>query len=144
MVPSGWDSERPIHKVKLEPEVDDAEVAVAFELLFQHTAAYPEELPNLKVSNTRGLSNADVDAALRVLVAAAEENLGMASVFAVMQAGRDWLEQKAGLEEGTHLPWLQLQVQLLLDARRAAPRLQRAGPSGPTACDAVQRWTLRC
>lgn len=100
MVPSGWDSERRIHKVKLEPEVDDAEVAVAFDLLFQHTAAYPEELPNLKVSNTRGLSNADVNAVTAVLAAAAEENLGMASVFAVMQAGRDWLEAKAGLEEG--------------------------------------------
>jgi hypothetical protein len=102
-VPTGWDTEKGIHKVKLEPETNGSDTAASCDLLFQYTDQYPEELPNLKVSNTRGLTNADGAALLEVLQCAAQDNIGMASIFAVMQAGKDWLESKAGLEEGSLL-----------------------------------------
>lgn len=57
MVPAGWDSERPIRKIKLFPDVDDLDTELSFDLLFQHTATYPEELPNLKVSRPCSLSS---------------------------------------------------------------------------------------
>ena len=99
MVPEGW-TDGKIHKVNVQPDTDDLETDLCFDLLFQHTDTYPETAPNLKVSNPRGLSNANVEALTRALVACAEENVGMASVFTVMQAGKDWLESKAGIEEG--------------------------------------------
>jgi hypothetical protein len=100
MIPSGWDSERPIHKIKLQPDVDGLAAELSFELLFQHTATYPEIEPNIKVSNPRGLNNDEVEELLQVLVNEATEHVGMASVFSVMQAGKDWLDTKAGLVEG--------------------------------------------
>ena len=100
MTPAGWDAERPIRKIRLEPDVDDLDVELSFDLLFQHTDTYPETEPHVKVSNPRGLGNADVDALTAALHGAAAENVGMASVFAVMQAGKDWLDTKAGLTEG--------------------------------------------
>lgn len=103
MVPAGWDAEQAIRKIKLEPDVEDLETELSFELLFQQTATYPETAPLLKVSNPRGLSTADEEALLAALQSAAQENLGMASIFAVMQAGKDWLEAKAGLTEGVLL-----------------------------------------
>jgi RWD domain len=103
MVPDGWSSQRPIHKVKLEPDENELETELCFELLFQRTERYPAEEPFLKVSNPRGLSNADTDALARALRAAAAENVGMASIFAVMQAGKDWLDSKAGLQEGVSM-----------------------------------------
>lgn len=62
----------------------------------------------MKLSNTRGLTNADIDKLTAVLHAASEENIGMASVFAIMQAAQDWLEAKVGLEQG--LPTCMLAV----------------------------------
>jgi hypothetical protein len=98
-VPTDWRTDIAIQKITLEPE-GDSETAASCDLLFQYTDRYPEELPNLKISNTRGLTNADGVALLDSLQAAAQDNIGMASIFAVMQAGKDWLEHKAGLEEG--------------------------------------------
>lgn len=103
MIPSGWDSERPIRKIKLQPDVDDLEAELSFELLFQHTTAYPETEPNIKVSNPRGLNNNEVEELLQVLLSEAAEHVGMASVFSVMQAGKEWLDTKAGLVEGAHI-----------------------------------------
>lgn len=54
----------------------------------------------MKLSNTRGLSNTDIDKLTAVLHETSEENVGMASVFAIMQAAQDWLEAKVGLEQG--------------------------------------------
>lgn len=52
------------------------------------------------MSNPRGLNQADEAALLQVMVDTAAENVGMASVFAVMQAAKDWIDAKAGLVEG--------------------------------------------
>jgi len=100
-VPSGWSEERPIHKVLVKPEDDGAGVRdLSFELLFQYTEEYPEEVPHLKVSNTRGLSDAEAGALTDVMRAEADASVGMASVFTVMQVARDWLENKEGMAAG--------------------------------------------
>lgn len=101
--PSGWNSERTIHAIKLEPEAEEQTQSCACDLLFQHTVAYPEELPMVKLSNTRGLTNREVDVLSSLLVETAQENLGMASVFAIMQTAQEWMENKAGLQLGAHL-----------------------------------------
>lgn len=56
----------------------------------------------VKLSNTRGLTNKEVDVMSALLIEAAQENLGMASVFAIMQTAQDWMENKAGLQLGAH------------------------------------------
>jgi hypothetical protein len=98
--PSGWCSERTIHAIKLEPDTEDASQSCSCDLLFQHTPTYPEELPMVKLSNTRGLTNKEVDALSALLLVTAQENVGMASVFAIMQTAQEWMENKAGLQLG--------------------------------------------
>ena len=101
MVPGGWSAYRPMYKLKVEPDTEDAlDVELSFELLFQHTETYPESEPLLKVSNPRGMTDSETDRLAAALQEAAAENVGMASIFAVMQAGKDWLESKAGVEDG--------------------------------------------
>lgn len=56
----------------------------------------------VKLSNTRGLTNREVDVLSTLLVETAQENLGMASVFAIMQTAQEWMENKAGLQLGVH------------------------------------------
>lgn len=97
--PSGWSSDQDIHAIKLSSESEEQQ-ACSCDLLFQHTATYPEEPPLLKLSNTRGMTNADIDKLTAVLLETADEHVGMASVFAIMQAAQDWLEAKVGLEQG--------------------------------------------
>lgn len=63
---------------------------------------YPEDLPMVKLSNTRGLTNREVDVLSALLVETAQGNLGMASVFAIMQTAQEWMENKAGLQLGVH------------------------------------------
>eukprot|EP00892_Ulva_mutabilis_P003447 jgi/Ulvmu1/1474/UM011_0204.1 len=96
--PSGWSSERDIHAIKLSSESEEQQ-SCSCDLLFQHTKTYPEEPPLLKLSNTRGLSNSEIDKLTAVVHETADENVGMASVFAIMQAAQDWLEAKVGLEQ---------------------------------------------
>lgn len=102
-VPSAWITDRTIHAIKLEPDTDEPNQTCSCDLLFQHTDMYPEELPNIKLSNTRGLTNREVDVLSELLTETAQENLGMASVFAIMQAAQEWLENKAGIQLGAHL-----------------------------------------
>lgn len=97
-VPSAWITDRTIHAIKLEPDTDEPNQTCSCDLLFQHTDMYPEELPNIKLSNTRGLTNREVDVLSGLLMETAQENLGMASVFAIMQAAQEWLENKAGIQ----------------------------------------------
>lgn len=97
-IPSGWNEDRPVYKVNVKPETDEDDMDISFDLLFQHTDMYPEEVPLLKVSSTRGLSDTDAEALTAAMVEAAEENVGMASIFAVMQAAKEWLENRAGVE----------------------------------------------
>lgn len=47
------------------------------------------------------MTNTDIDKLTAVLHETADENVGMASVFAIMQAAQDWMEAKVGLEQGT-------------------------------------------
>jgi hypothetical protein len=98
--PSGWSSEREIHAIKLEPEAEDGN-ACSCDLLFQHTPTYPEEMPLIKLSSTRGLSNSEVDKLTAALIEEAESALGMASIFTIMQAAQEWMANKAGVQQGT-------------------------------------------
>lgn len=66
------------------------------ELLFAHTANYPDEPPCLRFRAVRGLSDADVAAGTAHLNEIIQENLGMAMVFTLVQAAKEWLRSEWG------------------------------------------------
>lgn len=92
-----------VYKIAVLPDLDEtptSENELSIDLLFQQTDTYPEELPRIKVSNTRGLTNADISTLSQRMQQEAEDNLGMASIFSIMQAAKEWLEWKAGATPG--------------------------------------------
>jgi RWD domain len=91
-----------VFKVKVAAQATDEAIAASIDLLFQHTPMYPQDQPHLKISNTRGLTGADVAALQHALDTLAAESAGMPCVYDVLQAAQEWLERKAGLQQGTH------------------------------------------
>eukprot|EP00955_Chlamydomonas_euryale_P021333 225709-Chlamydomonas_euryale.AAC.2 len=61
------------------------------ELLFAHTATYPDTPPCLRLRSVRGLSDADIAAGLAHLQGHVQENLGMAMIFTLITEAKEWL-----------------------------------------------------
>lgn len=64
------------------------------EVVFSHTATYPDEPPLLRARAVRGLSAGDVAALQGALDAVVEENMGMPMVYQLITAAQDWITEK--------------------------------------------------
>lgn len=96
-VPAGWAPEGQVWRVEVSPQdAEEAEclaIAPKAELVFAHTAKYPEELPLLRVDAMQGLDDAELARVRAKATEAAEEYLGMASIYSVLQAMQEALDE---------------------------------------------------
>lgn len=97
-IPSGWSPVGPVWRVVVAPQEEDGtelEFPPKVELVFGHTAAYPDESPLLKARGLQGISDADVGTLQGVLDDAVQENLGMAMIYTLISLAQEWITDKA-------------------------------------------------
>ncbi|KAK9829546.1 hypothetical protein WJX72_006404 [[Myrmecia] bisecta] len=97
--PAGWDTDAPCYLITILPSQEDAEastsgVEVGIEIVFAHTPSYPDEAPLVKARSIRGLSPEDLAQLQALLEQTAQENLGMAMIYALVSAAQEWLRDK--------------------------------------------------
>ena len=98
-LPSGWVATGNTYKVVIDPAEEgdeEPEYPVKAELLFAHTPNYPEEPPSIKLRSVTGLSDADLAAATNALNQQIESNLGMAMIYTLIGAAKEWLQGAQG------------------------------------------------
>lgn len=93
--PDGW-ALGPTFKILIDPREDGEEPAdesdeKSMELLFAHSASYPDEPPCLRLRAVRGLSDKDIAQGMEHLKQQVEDNLGMAMIFQLVTAAKEWL-----------------------------------------------------
>ncbi|EFJ40072.1 hypothetical protein VOLCADRAFT_100206 [Volvox carteri f. nagariensis] len=95
-LPSGWVAAGKTYKVVIAPDEDEdgdsGEYPLKAELLFAHTPKYPEEPPSLKLRSVTGLSDSDLAEATAVLDEQVQANLGMAMIYTLIGAAKEWLQ----------------------------------------------------
>ncbi|GFR40401.1 hypothetical protein Agub_g953, partial [Astrephomene gubernaculifera] len=95
-LPSGWVAAGKTYKIVIAPDEEDGadsgEYPLKAELLFAHTPKYPEEPPSLKLRSVTGLSDSDLAEATAVLEEQVQANLGMAMIYTLMGAAKEWLQ----------------------------------------------------
>ncbi len=64
------------------------------EVVFSHTATYPDEPPLMKARSLRGMSDADLAILQSILDGQVEENLGMPMVYQLITAAQEWITEK--------------------------------------------------
>ncbi len=103
--PSAWASNPPVGQVfimRILPVEEGEEVdgtsteELEMELLFAHTAHYPEEPPCLYLDSVRGLTDSEIARCLAHLQQQAQENLGMAMIYTLVTAAKEWLRSEGG------------------------------------------------
>ncbi|GAX79695.1 hypothetical protein CEUSTIGMA_g7136.t1 [Chlamydomonas eustigma] len=127
MLPDGWHSVGETYKVLIDPteegdEPPPPEDEKLAELLFAHTATYPDEAPCLRLRAVRGLSDADIHAGTAYLLEQVQENIGMAMVFTLVGAAKEWLRTKAGSSAKEDPVADRKKAEAEEEARRAAAR----------------------
>lgn len=98
-LPGGWVATGSTYKVVIDPAEEgdeEPEYPVKAELLFAHTPNYPEDPPSIKLRSVTGLSDADLAEATNVLNQQIEANLGMAMIYTLIGAAKEWLQERAG------------------------------------------------
>jgi hypothetical protein len=101
-LPSDWAAvgKTYIHTVTPHDEGDEEAAAdgqeLQMELLWAHTAQYPEELPCLKLQAVYGLTDAQVASCAAQLQEEASQNLGMAMMYTLITAAKEWLRGMRG------------------------------------------------
>lgn len=99
--PADWPAEPTIYRVDLTPgaEGEDASDSdLMLQLVFQHTPTYPEEAPRLKLRSVRGLTDAEVASVQTMVSALVDENMGMAMIYTLGEAAKEWLRDKANVQ----------------------------------------------
>lgn len=95
-LPSGWVAAGKTYKVIIAPDEEDGadsgDYPLKAELLFAHTPRYPEEPPSHKLRSVTGLSDADLVEATAVLEEQVQANMGMAMIYTLIVAAKDWLQ----------------------------------------------------
>lgn len=108
-LPEGWAAAGETYKVVITPADEGEETEepiddeLQLELLWAHTAEYPETAPCIKVRAGYGLSNSDVASCQRVLMQQVEENLGMAMIYTILTAAKEWLRSECWIECKSHV-----------------------------------------
>ncbi|KAF0688212.1 Aste57867_20082 [Aphanomyces stellatus] len=78
-------------KVKLVPNQDGGDNHVALSLVFTMPETYPDAAPDVEIRMEKGLSDRQEKEIRALLNQQMEENLGMAMVYTVCEAVREWM-----------------------------------------------------
>ena len=87
-----------MYSVEIVPQLDDgiaADSPVLAEVVFAHTATYPDEAPLVKARSVRGLADSEVAALQSLIDSQVEENMGMPMVYTLVTAAQEWITEKA-------------------------------------------------
>uniref|UniRef100_A0A7S3QYE3 RWD domain-containing protein n=1 Tax=Dunaliella tertiolecta TaxID=3047 RepID=A0A7S3QYE3_DUNTE len=123
----GWPAAGNTYKIVVTPQ-EDGEDGLAgadeleMELLFAHTAKYPEEAPCLKLRSSKGLSDADIERCYRMLMDQVEENKGMPMIYTLVTAAKEWLRGRAAETQQETPEQAQRRLAAEDEAKRAAIR----------------------
>ena len=74
---------------------------VGIEVMFAHTASYPEEAPLIKISSIRGLSKQEIEEAQEHVDSQIEENLGMPMIYTLVTVAQEWMNDVAAKKQGS-------------------------------------------
>ncbi|GMH45904.1 hypothetical protein BSKO_13867 [Bryopsis sp. KO-2023] len=99
--PSGW-GPNTMYKVVMTPLEDGEEQqddTLRLEFLFQHTAEYPDEVPNIRLRSLFGLNDDEVAEVQSVCTESMEDHMGMAMVFSLIEVAKEWLRSKANVSD---------------------------------------------
>jgi len=93
-------------QIVLRPEEEDedgeswSEVPVRVGLTFAHTKEYPHEPPLWRVHAMRGIGGDELEGMREILEEEVNNNLGMAMLFAMASAGKEWLREHLLKQKG--------------------------------------------
>mmetsp|Transcript_19868 Transcript_19868/g.64646 ORF Transcript_19868/g.64646 Transcript_19868/m.64646 type:complete len:278 (-) Transcript_19868:63-896(-) len=104
----GLETDRLVWQITIAPKDEDepepTEIPVRLGLVFSHTPAYPEEAPLLRARSVAGVSEDGLVAAQALLDAQAAESVGMAMIFDLATAAKEWLRSHVRDEMGATGP----------------------------------------
>lgn len=123
--PDGWRAVGLTYKILIDPTEEGEEPAddeKLMELLFAHTQSYPDEAPCLRLRAVRGLSDGDMAEANGHMQDLIQENMGMAMIFTLVQAAKEWLQARAGASAAEDPEAMKKRLEAEEEAKRAAIR----------------------
>eukprot|EP00873_Tetraselmis_striata_P026069 jgi/Tetstr1/446333/TSEL_033876.t1 len=128
--PAGWPAEPTIYRVDLTPGTEGEDAAdgeLMMQLVFQHTEAYPEEAPRLRLRSVRGLTDAEVAAVQNLVGELVEENMGMAMIYTLGEAAKEWLRDRANVQVVEELDPEEIKARAIEEEERKLAEARRLG-----------------
>ncbi|KAG2436662.1 hypothetical protein HXX76_006190 [Chlamydomonas incerta] len=142
-LPSGWVAAGKSYKVIIAPEDEDGgesgDYPLKAELLFAHTPKYPEEPPSYKLRSVTGLSDADLAEATAVLEEQVASNLGMAMIYTLIGAAKEWLQARVSSGPAEDPDLERRKADEAAEKKRAEARAH----GHPVTPEAFQEWKLK-
>ncbi|XP_049804081.1 RWD domain-containing protein 1 [Schistocerca nitens] len=81
----------PIKSEEYEP---DTENGMSCKLKFSYTDKYPDEPPEVEVTETSNLEDVDTDLLTQHILKEAEDNLGTVMIFTLVSSAQEWLNMR--------------------------------------------------
>ncbi|PNW85981.1 hypothetical protein CHLRE_03g201776v5 [Chlamydomonas reinhardtii] len=142
-LPSGWVAAGKSYKVIIAPEDeeggDSGDYPLKAELLFAHTPKYPEEPPSYKLRSVTGLSDADLAEATAVLEEQVNANLGMAMIYTLIGAAKEWLQGRVSSGPAVDPDLERRKADEAAEKKRAEARAH----GHPVTVEAFMAWKLK-
>mmetsp|Transcript_44878 Transcript_44878/g.65598 ORF Transcript_44878/g.65598 Transcript_44878/m.65598 type:complete len:296 (+) Transcript_44878:144-1031(+) len=99
------------YKIFLEPIQGGGEDEnhVAIDMMVKYPETYPEVAPEITINNRRGLGDHQIPEIMELVNTTAEENIGMAMIFTIAEAVKEWLNENnvKGADGSMHTAMLQ-------------------------------------
>mmetsp|Transcript_4425 Transcript_4425/g.7903 ORF Transcript_4425/g.7903 Transcript_4425/m.7903 type:complete len:281 (-) Transcript_4425:461-1303(-) len=140
-LPQGWVSMGKTYKIMITPQEEgsyneEEEYDYVLEFIFAHTPKYPEEAPSIKLRSYNGLSDADLKQLNSVVQNQVVENEGMAMIFNLIQAAKEWMQNKASGNQEEDPEAAAKREAEEIERRRAAAR----SLGTPVTLESFQAW----
>lgn len=142
-LPEGWTKHSKTYKIEISPgedgEVNDLDSEVCLQFVFAHTPTYPDEAPCIRVKSVRGLSDKELEDAEEQLQKHVQENLGMAMIYNLVTAAKEWLVSRAERTATVDPEEARRKAEEEEEARRAAARAHGT----PVTFDSFMAWKAK-
>eukprot|EP00210_Caulerpa_lentillifera_P002072 g1987.t1 len=155
--PDGWTTHT-VYRVKLKPSEEDEEkldrrskttpiphslsiFLVALDFLFSHTETYPDEAPRIRLQSSAGLADEDISQVQLLVENEIEGNKGMAMMFNLIEAAREWLRDKVnasgfcGMSPEEH--------KKALEAEEEQKILEQRSHGTPVTVESFMEWNIK-
>lgn len=137
----GFDKSYRIHVRPEEDGEDPGDVPQRLGLVFAYPTEYPDEAPVLACQSIQGIAKADLKALEAHLAEEAQNNLGMAMMFTLATAAKEWLREHANLEVGEVEDPAAAAKRMAAEEERQAKARRAAGT--PVTKESFEDWRTR-